>query len=78
VGNFTPWQFYGRGIILWYKKNKRMLGPPQSTYISLEKRMVAGEIYMKENATEAIGFLNKLNVSSSHNVEKQTHCRVNL
>jgi hypothetical protein len=47
-------------------------------YISLEKRIVAREIYMKENATEAIGLPNKLNVSSSHNAEIQAYCRVNL
>jgi len=40
--------------------------------------MVAGEIYMKENATEAIGFLNTLNVSPRHNVEIYTYRRVNL
>jgi hypothetical protein len=78
VVNFTPWQVYGRGMILWYKKNRRMLGPPQSAYISLEKRMVPGEIYMKENATEVTGLPNKLNVLSSHNVEIQAYCRVNL
>lgn len=35
--------------------------------------MVAGDIHMKENATEAIGFLNKLYVSSSHDDEIQTN-----
>jgi hypothetical protein len=37
------------------------LGPTFGIYLFGEMN-VAGEICMKENATEAIGFLNKLNV----------------
>jgi hypothetical protein len=78
VVNFTPWQVYVRGMILWHKKNRRMIGLPLSADICLKKRMVPREIYMKENATEAIGLPNKLKVSSSHNAEIQAQCRVNL